>query len=161
MIARKIDRIIIHRSSSLFGDASLIDKWHRERGFDEIGYHFVILNGYTTGTSLKIKQPQFWLDGQVQRGRDIEKIGAHAKGFNTGSIGICLIGERQFTRHQFGRLFLLIRNLMADYPNAQIVGHGELMDADCPHIDMGWMREMITTNFPDATVATSPLPESK
>ncbi len=45
MKPKEIKRIIIHHSASDFGDAKLIDKWHKERGWKGIGYHFVVLNG--------------------------------------------------------------------------------------------------------------------
>ena len=47
---REIKKIIIHCSDSEFGDAALIDKWHKERGWTGIGYHYVILNGCRKAT---------------------------------------------------------------------------------------------------------------
>ena len=75
---RKIRKIIIHCSATQEGkDVSVetIRKWHLKRGWRDIGYHFVI-----------------GLDGQVQEGRPIEQTGAHTKGHNFDSIGICYIG---------------------------------------------------------------------
>jgi len=58
-------------------DVTEIKKWHvEERGFEDIGYHFVILK-----------------NGQIQHGRDSSKVGAHALGKNHDSIGICLEGN--------------------------------------------------------------------
>lgn len=64
-------------------DAFEINRWHIERGFSEIGYHFVILR-----------------NGQLQIGRDINKVGAHAlprDPYNTRGIGVCLVGGREGT----------------------------------------------------------------
>jgi len=77
-IRQKLTRCTIHVSDSPVnrGDkAEQIELWHKQRGFKEIGYHLVILP-----------------NGNVQIGRDINKTGAHVKGFNTGNLGICLIG---------------------------------------------------------------------
>ncbi len=78
MISRKIDKIIIHcaetKTSQKFS-ASDIDKWHKANGWDGIGYHYYI-----------------GLDGKVEPGRDINKVGAHCYGQNSKSIGICFEG---------------------------------------------------------------------
>jgi hypothetical protein len=84
---RVIDTIVIHQSDSGFGTASLIDEWHRARGWSGIGYHRVILNGWVTHTEFR---PE--CDGMIQAGRALECVGAHVRGHNATSIGICLIG---------------------------------------------------------------------
>jgi hypothetical protein len=79
--------IIIHHSDSDYGSAAIIDKWHRDRGFDELGYHFVIGNGTNSG------------DGQIEVGPrwTKQKWGAHDNAldnrYNTNGIGICLVGN--------------------------------------------------------------------
>ena len=78
---RKITEIIIHCSATTEGmDFTVedIDRWHRQRGFSGVGYHFVI-----------------YLNGSIHAGRPKNKIGAHCKGHNTISIGICYIGGRK------------------------------------------------------------------
>ena len=75
---RKIDKIIIHCSATPEGrvvTVTEIDKWHREKGYNGIGYHYVI-----------------GLNGEVWKGRDINLIGAHTQGQNANSIGICYVG---------------------------------------------------------------------
>lgn len=75
---RRITEIIIHCSATKAGqwfEAKDIDQWHRKRGFDGIGYHYVVL-----------------LDGTIQVGRPLERAGAHCVGHNAHSIGICYIG---------------------------------------------------------------------
>ena len=84
-IMRKIDSIIIHCSATKVGQdftAADIDRWHRERGFNGIGYHYVVC-----------------LDGRLERGRDISLAGAHCKGWNEHSIGICYIGGLDVNGH--------------------------------------------------------------
>lgn len=68
----------LHCSATKAGQdftATDIDRWHRERGFNGIGYHYVIR-----------------LDGKLEKGRDVSLAGAHCKGWNKRSIGICYIG---------------------------------------------------------------------
>lgn len=123
---RKIDKIIIHCSDTLDGKsfkASDIDRWHKERGWAGIGYHFVVL-----------------LDGTVEEGRDIENAGAHCKGQNASSIGICYIGGRgahgtQDTRteEQKNALRELIARLRNEYGNLPVFGHHDFdKKKDCP-----------------------------
>ena len=72
---RKIKQIIVHCSATKEGQdfkAKDIKRWHFERGFSDIGYHYVVD-----------------LDGTIEEGRSLELIGAHTKGQNRDSIGIC------------------------------------------------------------------------
>lgn len=77
-MANKPDKIILHCSATREGrnyTVEDIDRWHRERGFKMIGYHYVI-----------------YLDGSIHKGRPEEMTGAHTVGENSRSIGICYIG---------------------------------------------------------------------
>ena len=114
---RKIDSIIIHCSATKAGQdftAADIDRWHRERGFNGIGYHYVVC-----------------LDGRLEKGRDISLIGAHCKGWNEHSIGICYIGGLDGngypadtrTNAQKRVLYQLIMDLKREYNVAQVLGH--------------------------------------
>lgn len=80
MIKRKeTNRIVYHHSFANKSDAATIRKWHlmrKDQGYEDIGYHFVILR-----------------DGIVENGRSLNLVGAHAKGKNIDSIGICLEGD--------------------------------------------------------------------
>ncbi len=72
------EKIIIHCSATPEGrdfSAADIDRWHRDRGFNKIGYHYVIR-----------------LDGRIERGRREDEVGAHCLGENARSLGICYIG---------------------------------------------------------------------
>ena len=127
---RKIDKIIIHCTATPEGrDCTVadIDRWHRERGFDEIGYHYVV-----------------YLDGSVHEGRDIAKIGAHCKGQNARSIGICYVGGMTAdNRHpkdtrtpaQKAALRELVEKLKREYPGATVHGHNEFAAKACPCFD--------------------------
>lgn len=124
---RQINEIIIHCSATKEGkefSASDIDRWHRERGFNCIGYHYVVK-----------------LDGVIERGRYEEAIGAHCVGHNAHSIGICYIGgldrytmEPKDTRTEAQKKALdsLLRSLKTKYPNAIIRGHRDFAQKECP-----------------------------
>lgn len=106
---RKIRRIIVHCSDSPQGrgdDVETIRRWHLERGFDDIGYHYVILES-----------------GTVQPGRDLERAGAHCQGYNSDSVGICLIGDYSFTKDQFRALRTLVDIFENTYGKLEVHGH--------------------------------------
>jgi hypothetical protein len=64
-------------------DRDMIDQWHRDRGWNGIGYHYTVINDKHDTLE----------DGTVQAGRDLTIAGAHARGINNRSIGICCIGH--------------------------------------------------------------------
>lgn len=140
MMKRVINKIIVHCSDSRFGDADRIDRWHKARGWEEIGYHFVITNG--------VMQPHTNYspddDGLTQIGRNIEKQGAHCRGENRNSIGICLIGCHHFTAKQlYVALPILLHYYMREYSldENQIFGHRDFNDKKtCPNIDTRLIR---------------------
>ena len=128
---REIDMLIIHCSATPEGrDYTVkdIDTWHRQRGFACIGYHYVI-----------------YRDGSVHKGRDIARVGAHCKGKNAHSIGICYIGgltadgrtpKDTRTPEQRQALRQLVEELKKKYPHATIHGHREFARKDCPCFDV-------------------------
>ncbi len=145
---RRVNLIVVHCSDSPFGDAALIDHWHHARGWRGIGYHFVILNGYPDEESYIQRRPKFYLDGVVENGRPLDRIGAHVRGHNRNSVGVCLIGKRQFTQQQFKSLVRIIEQLKADHPELSVAGHYELLKPGdtpktCPNIDMDWLRGLM------------------
>ena len=120
----EINEIIIHCADTPNGKpfhASDIDAWHRERGWNEIGYHWVIV-----------------LDGAIEAGRHPDKIGSHAEGHNAHSYGICMIGKDRFTKPQWDALELLVRRLHGEYPEAHIIGHRDVATngKTCPNFDV-------------------------
>lgn len=130
---KNIDTIIIHCSDTPNGEhvtALDIDSWHKIRNFkrqsnakkyhctalQHIGYHFVV-----------------WLNGVVESGRAIREIGAHAKGLDARSIGICLIGKDQYTMQQWQSLRDCITGLRRDIPSINnVIGHNNVSQKSCP-----------------------------
>lgn len=115
--------------------AKEIDVMHRQRGFLKIGYHYVIRR-----------------DGTVEKGRQDSEVGAHVAGYNTGSIGICLIGgvkedgktsECNFTLAQYESLKKLLTDLKKAHSEAVIQGHRDFPNVrkDCPCFDVkAWVK---------------------
>jgi N-acetyl-anhydromuramyl-L-alanine amidase AmpD len=124
--------IVIHHSASDAGGAARFDQWHRAKGWDELGYHFVIGNGTDTA------------DGQVEVGpRWIEqKHGAHCKTpdeyYNQHGIGICLVGNFDNydpTPAQLANLLRLCGFISRQFhiPPSRIYTHGGITGkTDCP-----------------------------
>ena len=129
---RKINKIIIHCSATREGEdisAAVIDRWHRDRGWSGIGYHYVVS-----------------LNGNIEYGRPIDKQGAHVKNHNKGSIGICYIGGVESERGSNGKwiakdtrtleqkesLLDLIKTLKRLNPGATVHGHNEFAAKACP-----------------------------
>lgn len=127
---RQITEIIVHSTATPKGmnaTAQDIDRWHRQRGFDCIGYHFVILR-----------------NGQIERGREIEKIGAHCKGHNFDTIGVAYVGglneSKQSADTRTGAqkiaLNVLLGDLVKQYPAIKkISGHRDYCNTACPSFD--------------------------
>ena len=145
---REIRRIVLHHSASAFGTAMMIDSWHRGRGWSEIGYHYVVRNGYESARAIyDVKQ-----DGFIEDGRDVARVGAHVRGHNADSIGICLIGEETFTEIQFLRTLLFVQSLLDEYGlpikavegyrrwAGGVLGHRELTPTECPGFNMPLFR---------------------
>ena len=126
---KQIKYIIIHCTATAeFKDfkAKDVDKWHKQRGWDCIGYHYIID-----------------LDGTIEKGRPETKVGAHCKGFNDCSIGVCYVGglasdnktpKDTRTNAQKASLLKLIKQLKAKYQNAKVVGHKDMPNVHkaCP-----------------------------
>ncbi len=120
---REIKHIVIHHSkSSLKTTAEDIDKWHRERGWAGIGYHFVVEG-----------------DGKLVRGREVSRIGAHVRGHNSNSIGICVVGDnaivaRKWRASQITSLVKVVDILKVMFPEAIVLGHRDMPDTNtsCP-----------------------------
>tara|TARA_R100001244_G_scaffold36527_1_gene33465 strand:- start:971 stop:1516 length:546 start_codon:yes stop_codon:yes gene_type:complete len=142
----KPTKIIIHCSDSNWGSAKVIDEWHRDRGFDEIGYHYVILND-----SRYYNLNESSADGIVEPGRSIDIQGAHCLGRNHDSIGICLIGVDEFTPAQYKSLKELCERLMEEYgiSSDDIYGHNEFSTKTCPNFSVDDFVEEYITNPSD------------
>ena len=127
---RNVNEIIVHCSATREGQQISVDTirdWHLAKGWNDIGYHFYID-----------------LDGTINKGRDIDKIGAHCKGHNRNSIGICYCGGVETdgktpkdtrTQEQKDSLLNVLKTLKAMYPEAVIYSHNEFANKACPSFD--------------------------
>jgi len=127
---RLVKEIIIHCSATREGQQVTVDTirdWHLDKGWNDIGYHFYID-----------------LDGTINKGRDIDKMGAHCKGHNRNSIGICYCGGVETdvktpkdtrTQEQKDSLLHVLKTLKAIYPGAVIYSHSEFANKACPSFD--------------------------
>jgi N-acetylmuramoyl-L-alanine amidase len=142
---RKIDEIIIHCTAtrpdwwagkSAAAKVKEITRWHLDRGWSDIGYHYLIDR-----------------DGTVVEGRPVERTGAHVKGHNTGTVGISLFGgfggsagdsfADNFTEDQEQALLDLIAKLKADHPSiTKISGHNQYAAKACPCFSVpAWLKK--------------------
>lgn len=137
--------IVVHCSATpadMDVDIADIDRWHRQRGFRKVGYHYFIKR-----------------DGTVQEGRahhehgtNFWEGGAHVEDYNMVSVGVCMAGgldkkgkaEDNFTKAQYNALALVLATLKVHFKNADIMGHRDFVGVkkDCPSFDV---REWITT----------------
>ena len=124
---RHIDLIVVHCADTpALMDIGVkeIREWHIEKGWSDVGYHYVIRR-----------------NGSIEKGRDDSTPGAHVRGFNKISLGICLVGgwkgNFDFTRKQMQALEGLLKELLEQYPRAIIKGHNQLdSDKACPGFDV-------------------------
>jgi len=137
--------IVVHHSATPMGGAARFDRAHRERGFDELGYHFVIGNGTDTA------------DGEVEVGPrwKAQKYGAHCRSpedyYNEHGIGICLVGnfdETRPTAAQVQSLTRLVKYLRRTYdiPADKVFSHGGVTGmTHCPgkHFDLKALRKAV------------------
>lgn len=140
MATRKETKLIIVHCSATPPGMNIgrreINEWHLNKGWSGIGYHYVIRR-----------------DGSVELGRDIEEIGAHAEGYNSVSVGVCLVGgvndkkipEANYTEAQWKTLVTLLKKLKKKYPSARIIGHNEVAKKACPSFNV--QKWLSTVNF--------------
>ncbi|MEN3259874.1 N-acetylmuramoyl-L-alanine amidase [Sodalis endosymbiont of Spalangia cameroni] len=134
-MSRAIHRIIVHCAATPNGRtlarngenaAQVIDRWHRARGFHRdapangngltsIGYHWVIDT-----------------DGRLLTGRDVREVGAHVRGYNANSLGLCLVGTDRFTLAQWAALRTQVLTLRGRWPEASLHGHNAFSNKLCP-----------------------------
>jgi len=142
-LGRPIRKIIVHNTDSNWGDVEAVDAWHKQRGWDGIGYHFLITNAYPKYENLKLRKPDLEADGMILEGRELHKIGAHTKGHNYDSVGIALVGTDVFSKMQIYSLQQLLKLLMKQFNLTvyDIYGHYEFNHGkSCPNINMDYFR---------------------
>lgn len=141
---REISEIVVHCSATrpqwmsehpLSAKIAEIKVWHLARGWSDIGYHFLIDR-----------------NGAQGKGRPIERVGAHVRGHNRGTIGVCLIGGHgaastdkfldNFTEAQDESLRTMIGDLWSYYGHLIVSGHNEYAAKACPGFDVQtWLNE--------------------
>ena len=130
----KTDLIVIHCADTpakMDVGATEIRKWHKERGWKDIGYHFVIRR-----------------NGEIEKGRHHAQVGAHVLGFNNTSLGICMVGrEQNYSEAQWRSLAYLVLQATRYYKGTKVVGHCDLdpvKKKHCPGFDARawWAREV-------------------
>jgi len=126
---KPITEIIVHCTATPYrrdvtvGD---ITRYHRQRGFETVGYHYVVR-----------------LDGTVEQGRPVDYVGAHCLGHNAYSIGVAYVGGLDAagrpadtrTPAQRAALACLIVDLKRKYDHATVHGHREFAAKACPCFD--------------------------
>ncbi len=134
---RALRWFVVHCSATEAGRNFTVNDvraWHKQRGFRDVGYHFVI-----------------YLDGTLAAGRPLEQIGAHAEGYNADSVGVCYIGGMlkgkaadTRTAAQRETLRTLAKTFKALYPHIKTVGHRDLsvdLNGDGVITPSEWMKE--------------------
>jgi N-acetyl-anhydromuramyl-L-alanine amidase AmpD len=122
---RTISAIIIHCSDTdieSHDNVEVIRRWHLGRGWSDIGYHYFIQQS-----------------GNLQFGRPLRKVGAHVKGHNRHTVGICLSGRNKFSEAQFTTLKKIIRNLLdiLDLKKENVFAHNHFdYNKTCPNFDV-------------------------
>jgi len=137
---RTINLVIVHCSasdSSVQDSLEAVKEFHiapqsktihwgkytaKGRAFSDIGYHWLITK-----------------DGKIHKGRPEKQIGAHCRGFNEHSIGVCLTGDNDFSSAQFESLRTIKKELKERYglSDLDFVGHSSLnKEKTCPNFDL-------------------------
>jgi len=128
---RDLDKVILHCSATIEGahiDVDTIRTWHKARGWNDIGYHYVI-----------------YRDGSVHQGRGVDKIGAHTASQNKTSIGVCYVGgisaktgkpaDTMTAEQEMGWLELW-HSLNVCFGKLELYGHNDFARKACPCFDV-------------------------
>jgi N-acetyl-anhydromuramyl-L-alanine amidase AmpD len=128
---KSTDYIVIHCSATkprMDIGLTEIRKWHvQDNGWRDVGYHYIIRR-----------------NGEVELGRSNRDTGAHAAGYNHKSVSLCMVGgmaednsaENNFTAQQWTALLDLVKQLKLNYPDADVIGHNEISEKECPSFDV-------------------------
>ena len=153
---RAIEKIYLHCSASGWGTVQEITRWHLERGFRTIGYHWLITNLFPTWTSFKENIAQREYDGKLWVGRPEEEVGAHVRGENNLSLGICMVGDEVFTLNQHDTAIDHATYLCHQYglDAIDVRGHCEHWldqglppQKSCPNLDMEQFRTRVAARL--------------
>ena len=111
-------RIILHHAAAKTCNAATIHRWHKDRGWSGIGYHFLVRK-----------------NGRVERGRPENMVGAHASGSNSDSIGICFEGNfmtETMKPEQLKAGQELVSYLKKKYGVTKVQKHSDVGSTSCP-----------------------------
>jgi N-acetyl-anhydromuramyl-L-alanine amidase AmpD len=133
---RKWRYVVIHHSGTGEGSAAAFDRYHKAvKGFDDLGYHFVVGNGQGSA------------DGEVEVSRrwKEQRVGAHAgvTEYNERGIGICLVGDFERATPT-GKQMASLRGLLAFLTKrfnilpSGVARHSDLLPTGCPGADFPW-----------------------
>lgn len=117
-IRKSTTRIILHHAAATSCDAKTIHKWHKQRGWAGIGYHFLVR-----------------INGTIERGRPENTIGAHASNHNSNSIGVCFEGNfetEHMTNTQLQSGQELVAYLKNRYGISKVQRHKDVGSTSCP-----------------------------
>lgn len=123
---RKPKYLVFHHSASKVAAPQDVNRWHKARGWSGIGYHYLVRK-----------------DGSIHRGRPENKLGAHVRGHNSDTIGICAEGD--FTREtmsdaQIAALQELRADIHRRYPGIKDLRHSDLNPTSCPGNRYPWRQ---------------------
>ncbi len=118
---RDIKKIIVHCSDTEGGDVKAFRHYHvTHNGWKDIGYHYVIRT-----------------DGEIEIGRMLSEAGAHCKGQNHDSIGICLVGKKHFEYCQIDKLKKLVEEIRLWFGDLPVYGHRYFdKNKTCPNFEV-------------------------
>ncbi len=132
MLFRENIKFLVVHCSDTDNDKELsaldIHKMHLGFGWDGVGYHKIICRS-----------------GKIENGRPEFWIGAHVKGFNECSLGVCLIGRDKFNKKQLNSLSKILRDWKTKYPKSEIIGHRDTgkTNKTCPNFDVkSWSKSI-------------------
>ena len=132
---KAVNYLVVPHTESHDVPATTVDQWHRDgKGWLGIGYHFLIRS-----------------DGSIEQGRPENVVGAHTLNYNSQAIGICLTGKfmaNKPTAAQMDSLEELLTALRSNYPQAEVVRHGDLQATSCPGSLFPWQELLNRLNRP-------------
>lgn len=156
---RPVTEIIVHctatrpewmQAASLADKTAEVRRWHvQDRGWKDIGYHYLIDR-----------------DGQIGAGRPLEQVGAHTQGHNTGTIGVTLIGghgsaetdpfSKNYTPAQDAALRRVLANMQKRFGPLKVSGHNQYAAKACPGFNVPtWLNAKATPQAPQISPPTA------
>lgn len=129
--ARPINELIWHCTATPEGKDYTVDdirSWHKQRGWSDIGYHYVV-----------------YRDGTIAVGRPIGQVGAHVANHNTGTVGCSYVGgvsadgktaKDTRTPAQREAMLWLTRQLVKKHGIRKVTGHNQYAAKACPSFDV-------------------------